>query len=171
MSSNLTFQFRGKDVPVTFPTMPHETAKRAIDSPPFQNWVQRCEASNDNGKTFEIHSVEIQSVDMFGARGVGFVKIKSDTSLRVEGTEMHTLQEHRLPGICFLRGNAVTIFVALFCNDEQYTLLVEQPRVPIGEVSRKEDAPPVHPTTIFILTRSLALLTGQLSGATCWDAG
>lgn len=57
----------------------------------------------------------------------------------------------RLPGICFLRGNAVTILVALFVdvdsdsyvddehNQQQhptaYALLVEQPRVPIGSVS------------------------------------
>lgn len=49
----------------------------------------------------------------------------------------------RLPGICFLRGNAVAILVALFCDDDNhnhdessaYALLVEQPRVPIGSVS------------------------------------
>ena len=51
----------------------------------------------------------------------------------------------RLPGICFLRGNAVTILVTLFCRsddqdnvsttEQQYALLVEQPRVPIGQVS------------------------------------
>jgi ADP-sugar diphosphatase len=57
----------------------------------------------------------------------------------------------RLPGICFLRGNGVSILVALFCNEDdeennttgtsskignsvtnQYCILVEQPRVPIG---------------------------------------
>lgn len=51
----------------------------------------------------------------------------------------------RLPGICFLRGNAVTILVTLFCDNDdddddddsqqQYALLVEQPRVPIGQVA------------------------------------
>ena len=42
-----------------------------------------------------------------------------------------------MPGICFLRGDAVTILVSLFCqdSDEQYALLVEQPRVPIGQIS------------------------------------
>ena len=47
----------------------------------------------------------------------------------------------RLPGICFLRGNAVTILVALHCrhdhdeNSTIYSLLVDQPRVPVGQVS------------------------------------
>jgi ADP-sugar diphosphatase len=56
-----------------------------------------------------------------------------------------THHESRLPGICFLRGHAVSIFVALFCDEiaddgstiveKRYSLLVEQPRVPIGAVS------------------------------------
>ena len=64
-------------------------------------------------------------------RGVGFLKIKSDCTLEDDATG----ESVRLPGICFLRGNAVTILVALFCQDEQYALLVEQPRIPIGQVS------------------------------------
>ena len=49
-----------------------------------------------------------------------------------------------MPGICFLRGNAVSVFVALLCSDDdvsekaQYSLLVEQPRVPVGQVSALE---------------------------------
>lgn len=65
-------------------------------------------------------------------RGVGFVKIKADCTL-VDGATHH---EARLPGICFLRGNAVTILVALHTEDGQvYSLLVDQPRVPVGNVS------------------------------------
>lgn len=53
-------------------------------------------------------------------------------------------ESKQLPGICFLRGNAVSILVALFCDEEvskdgitsiqqkQYGILVEQPRIPIG---------------------------------------
>jgi ADP-sugar diphosphatase len=56
-----------------------------------------------------------------------------------------------LPGICFLRGSAVSILVALFCRTEEdakdenapsttqcYTLLVEQARVPVGGVATLE---------------------------------
>ena len=58
-------------------------------------------------------------------RKVGFVKIKADCSL-IDGKNQHS---KRLPGICFLRGNAVAILTALHCSDgETYSLLVEQPR-------------------------------------------
>uniref|UniRef100_A0A7S3P4I3 Nudix hydrolase domain-containing protein n=1 Tax=Amphora coffeiformis TaxID=265554 RepID=A0A7S3P4I3_9STRA len=130
--STLSFPFRGRQVPVTVASsVPAEHAVAALQSQPFQTWYQRCEQSGSSSdKHLEIHSVEIQSVDMFGARKVGFIKIKSDCTLT--DTSGETV---RLPGICFLRGNAVTILVALFCQDEQYALLVEQPRVPIGQVS------------------------------------
>jgi ADP-sugar diphosphatase len=64
---------------------------------------------------------------------VGFIKIKSVCTL-VDGDTHH---EHNLPGICFLRGNAVSIFVALHCIEtgSVYSLLVDQPRIPIGQVS------------------------------------
>jgi diketogulonate reductase-like aldo/keto reductase/8-oxo-dGTP pyrophosphatase MutT (NUDIX family) len=54
--------------------------------------------------------------------------------LLVDGDTHH---EHNLPGICFLRGNAVSIFVALHCIEtgSVYSLLVDQPRIPIGQVS------------------------------------
>ena len=77
----------------------------------------------------------------FTHRGVGFIKINSDCTLTDPNGD-----QIRLPGICFLRGVAVTILVALFCGNDydenggeqqqqQYALLVEQPRVPIGQVS------------------------------------
>jgi ADP-sugar diphosphatase len=75
-------------------------------------------------------------------RKVGFVKIISHCTL-FDGA---TRYERQLPGICFLRGDAVSIFVSLFCEEEsksdstkmvtnEYCLLVEQPRVPIGAAS------------------------------------
>lgn len=130
--AGLSFTFRGRQVPVTYPsTLSREQAQQAILSEPFQVWYKRCERTVDD-KRIEIHRVEIQSVDFFGARGVGFCKIRSQCTL-VDGLVEH---EYNLPGICFLRGNAVCIFVALFCEDgSTYSLLVQQPRVPIGQVS------------------------------------
>jgi hypothetical protein len=61
------------------------------------------------------------------SRRAGFVKINADCAL-VDGETHH---EHRLPGICFLRGDSVAILVALICADENnkaYSLLVKQPR-------------------------------------------
>jgi ADP-sugar diphosphatase len=82
---------------------------------------------------------------------IGFVKIKSDCTLveEVDGKNTNditssgatdtatttTTISHRLPGICFLRGNAVSVLVALFCEDSCYSLLVEQPRIPLGHAS------------------------------------
>lgn len=65
---------------------------------------------------------------------MGFVKIKADVRLIRDGVEL----DHPLPGICFLRGDAVAIFVILYCEDEAYSLLVKQPRIPIGRVQALE---------------------------------
>jgi ADP-sugar diphosphatase len=72
----------------------------------------------------------------FSFRGVGFVKIKSHCTLNTE-SQQQTITHHALPGICFLRGHAVTILVALICAETNttYSLLVDQPRVPIGQAS------------------------------------
>lgn len=120
----LSFEFRGHQIPVTYPTIDKDTALKAMKSEPFQTWCKRCSVPQGE-KQIEIHGVEIQCVDMFGKR-VGFVKIKADCTL-VDGKTLH---KHRLPGICFLRGNAVAILVALHCRDDDkiYSLLVEQPR-------------------------------------------
>lgn len=71
-------------------------------------------------------------------RGVGFIKIKSDCTLGNDLVEVK--QPHHLPGICFLRGDGVSILIALHCPEEDtvYSLLVDQPRVPIGQVSTLE---------------------------------
>lgn len=70
----LSFEFRGRRIPVTVAAgVPVEHARRALVSKPFVTWYQRCEASSSgrrSSKRIEIHGVEIQSVDMFGARYV-----------------------------------------------------------------------------------------------------
>ena len=68
--SELFFQFRGRHVRCTrHPSVSLADAKAAIQSEPFRSWYKRCEApQRKNEKRIEIHSVEIQSVDMFGSR-------------------------------------------------------------------------------------------------------
>ena len=80
----LSFPFRGRNVPVTYAaSVPLEHARLAMESSIFQIWYRNCELSSsssshgdsgtddqDNNKRIEIHGVEIQSVDMFGARCV-----------------------------------------------------------------------------------------------------
>jgi len=58
-------------------------------------------------------------------RGVGFVKINAHCTL-VEGDAENP---NKLKGICFLKGDTVTVLVALHCEDGTvHSLLVEQPR-------------------------------------------
>jgi hypothetical protein len=66
-NESLSFTFRGKKVLVTHPAVDRVQAQMAIASEPFMTWYQRCEKPQGQ-KQIEIHSVEIQSVDMFGAR-------------------------------------------------------------------------------------------------------
>jgi len=124
--NELSFRFRSRDIPVShLSSVNLDTAKRALESIPFKTWMTRCEQEKD-GKYIDLHSVEIQHVDMFGPR-VGFVKINAESYL-VDGVTNH---KHRLPGICFLRGGAVTVLVALICHEldgEVFSLLVDQPR-------------------------------------------
>lgn len=63
----------------------------------------------------------------------------------MDATTGAQVMKRPLPGIVFLRGSAVTILVALYVentpttsnanDDDSYALLVEQPRVPIGQVA------------------------------------
>jgi hypothetical protein len=124
--TNLTFPFREQQIPVTFlSSICRETAQRALESNLFKTWVARCEKEKD-GKRIDLHSVEIQHVDLFGSK-VGFVKINAESSL-VDGV---TENKSRLPGICFLRGGSVAVLVVLVCQEldgEVFSLLVDQPR-------------------------------------------
>eukprot|EP00980_Cylindrotheca_fusiformis_P030354 scaffold24680_cov113-Cylindrotheca_fusiformis.AAC.7 len=130
----LSFLFKGRRISASYANnISPETASLALESEVFRTWRDRCEKSYGD-KELDLHSVEIQSVDLFGPR-VGFVKIKAESSLVQKGVH----SEKRIPGICFLRGGAVTILVALICEQggskQVYTVLVDQPRVPIGAAS------------------------------------
>jgi ADP-sugar diphosphatase len=74
---------------------------------------------------------------------VGFIKLKSHFTLaqvsKSHDDDDKNSDEHSnpLPGICLLRGDSVAVLVALICQDDNrvYSLMVEQPRIPIGQVS------------------------------------
>ena len=125
MEETLTVFFRGTPIPVTYPSLSRELAEKAVESEPFTTWLDRCSTPANNGKQLELEAIELQSVDMFGKR-VGFIKLKSVCKLR-DGDVLH---DQALPGICFLRGNGVSILVALCCEEDgtTYSLLVDQPR-------------------------------------------
>lgn len=91
----LVFQFRGQPVPVTkSAAVTMEQAQRTLQSNPFRSWVHRMETSisdppssvgqqEPHQRQLQIQAVELQSVDLFGARGVGFCKIKSQCTLQI----------------------------------------------------------------------------------------
>lgn len=123
---------RQRRVPITTKqtSITLEIASRAIVSKPFQQWIENMECCNLSTADIEVSSIEIQSVDFFGSK-VGFIKIMVDCSL--SGT--------RIPGICFLRGAGVGILIALRILDgdgeDTYSILVEQPRLPVGKIIRE----------------------------------
>ncbi len=86
---------------------------------PFKRWLNRM----NNEPRFNLRSLELQTVDMFGPR-IGFAKFK---------TEILNEVNKPIPGIVFMRGGAVSILVILTCENVDYTILTIQPRVPIGE--------------------------------------
>jgi hypothetical protein len=69
-STDLSFLFRDKRVEVTIAAgVGERESVLAVNSEPFKTWYRRCEEELDK-KRIEIHSVEIQSIDVFGTRCV-----------------------------------------------------------------------------------------------------
>ena len=114
----------GKMVSVT--TEPNIDIDKAINSKLFKDWVEKL----DSG--FKVNGILIQSLDMFGPKRAGFIKVKADIVDHKTG--------NFVPGICFLRGSSVAILVILKCSEtnERFAVLVNQSRVPVGEYSCTE---------------------------------
>jgi ADP-sugar diphosphatase len=89
--------------------------QRCTESPLLQNWAKSVSPK------IRIDKVLVTSVDYFGKR-VGFMKIEADAYFN----------GLKIPGICFLRGGAVSILTLLECEGKTYVILTCQPRVPVG---------------------------------------
>mmetsp|Transcript_36024 Transcript_36024/g.41114 ORF Transcript_36024/g.41114 Transcript_36024/m.41114 type:complete len:260 (-) Transcript_36024:33-812(-) len=131
MPNPLTVTFRDVNIPITHPKVSKKIAEKAIATPMFKRWLERCEKKPNNKKYINIKGVEIQSVDMFGPKRVGFIKLESEAYLVFNGKEI----PRPVPGIALLRGDSVGILVVLSCNGKKYTILVEQARIPIGDAA------------------------------------
>lgn len=107
----------GKSVPITS-EVTNITINDVINSIPFQSWIKEIDIHVTNS-LFEIHSICIQSVDMFGPN-VGFVKFKVNA----------TRNGRMVPGIVFMRGNSVAVLPIIKTGDKYYTILCEQLRIP-----------------------------------------
>jgi len=93
-----------------------ENFRKAIESKKFNEWKSSIMPE------YDIRSIHIQSVDMFGPN-VGFIKLNCEAYFNNKS----------VPGIVFIRGASVSILIILILpNGEKHTLLVVQPRIAIG---------------------------------------
>jgi len=82
---------------------------------PFKRWVK------NNRKNIDIDKIEIYHRVLFTEKA-GFVYAR-----------MYD-KENKLPGITLLRGDSVAMLIVLNVDNEQYAILTEQYRVPVGEI-------------------------------------
>lgn len=92
----------------------------AYNSKIFQDWKNRIT------KDFEVEKIIIHKVFMFGNR-VGFIIVETKAKYN----------NKPVPGIVFLRGDSVSIMPILKCNGKEYTTIVTEPRIPVGNNSQK----------------------------------
>ena len=111
------FQYRDKQIPVTVAEQPKW--KDAMESNLIQNWLDSLDPS------FNLQSIELQSVYRFSTGRVGFIKFKALFDINGKTEE----------NIILLRGPAVTLLLEITDEDtnEKWTVLVKQPRVSIGK--------------------------------------
>ena len=111
---------RGQLIPVVVPlaAIPSDAAHKALQYPPFTQWLNGVE------ERYDVRSITLQSVDMFGSR-VGFIKFEAEAYDRTTG--------EKVSGIVFMRGGSVGILVILECEGAEYALLAVQPRIATGQ--------------------------------------
>jgi len=112
----------GAAVPVMCsPNSPSINLEACVKSKLLLDWAASVQTALD------VREIYVSSVDYFGPR-IGFLKIETVTFF----------QGVRIPGICFLRGGAVSILVVLECEGTKYVILTTQPRVPVGSAALLE---------------------------------
>ncbi|KAL9595010.1 MAG: hypothetical protein Q9219_006709, partial [cf. Caloplaca sp. 3 TL-2023] len=123
----------------------------------FQNWIKTFQHSLDAQKNrshpfhaapYRLRKIDIQSVDFFGGKRLGFVKLQAKVSN--DGGE-------KLPGSVFLRGGSVGMMVShgfsvlslqrlilqpddvpADSEEDKQVILTLQPRIPAGSLSFPE---------------------------------
>jgi hypothetical protein len=96
-------------VPVSL--TPDLSEKLLLSFTPFKNWVSTLQHSlslqSNSTHTFHkfpyhLRRIDVQAVDFFGGRRIGFIKLKAEVS---------NDQGEQLPGSVFLRGGSVAMMV------------------------------------------------------------
>lgn len=116
------------------------TSEQLMSFRPFQDWLSTMRKSihlqeedpthafNDPSERFNLTHITVQSVDRFG-ENIGFLKMK---------TVVSNAQNHKLPGIVFMRGGSVAILMIikpLDNPDQRLVIMTQQPRIPAGSLS------------------------------------
>ncbi|KAL8835750.1 MAG: hypothetical protein Q9176_006759 [Flavoplaca citrina] len=130
-------------VPVYLPSTLAE--EQLLSFPPFNTWITTLRHSlstqQDSSHTFnpapyKLRRIDVQSVDFFGGKRLGFVKLKADIS---------NDNGEKLPGSVFLRGGSVAMMLILQPDDvpentetEKHVILTVQPRIPTGSLALAE---------------------------------
>lgn len=89
----------------------------------FTQWLSRLDPQ------FHVHGIQVQSVTRRRDGGLLFATISADV-IDDEG--------HTVPGVVFLRGDAVAVLPVVLCDNEKYVVLVEQARFPAGQYASCE---------------------------------
>lgn len=92
---------------------------KATKSNIFVNWKNKIE------ENFDVEKIMIHNVFMFGDR-IGFIIAEAIAKYK----------NKKVPGIAFLRGDSVSIMPVLKCNGKEYTTIVVEPRIPVGNNSQ-----------------------------------
>ncbi|OAD78918.1 hypothetical protein PHYBLDRAFT_185390 [Phycomyces blakesleeanus NRRL 1555(-)] len=115
-------------VPITGSTP--EILNKVLKFQPFKDWIQTF---NKQPNEMNIHSIEIQSTDIFGSSKLGFVKFKADVRYKETGKNA--------PGIVFMRGGSVAVLIILKSegkNTEDKVILTVQPRIAVPSLEFPE---------------------------------
>lgn len=121
MASNTVFSINvnGVNVPIkqhAHSALPDSVLVPCVESKLLKDWASKVDPE------LKIKEILLTDYNFFGTR-LGFLKM--EVVAEFNGV--------RVPGICFLRGGAVSILVLLECEGKTYVILTKQPRVPVGK--------------------------------------
>ncbi|KAL8647293.1 MAG: hypothetical protein Q9226_006491 [Calogaya cf. arnoldii] len=140
-----TFTLPNSEPKVPVNVIPDLSEDQLLSFPAFKTWISTLQHSlstqQDPSHTFnpapyKLRKIDVQSVDFFGGKRLGFVKLKADISNE---------NGEKLPGSVFLRGASVAMMLILQPNDvpenteeEKQVILTVQPRIPAGSLALAE---------------------------------
>ncbi|KAI4130654.1 MAG: hypothetical protein LQ338_001631 [Usnochroma carphineum] len=131
------------EVPINLPS--NLSQEQLLSFPAFKNWIetlhqslstQKSQSHTFHSSPYRLRKIDIQSVDFFGGKRLGFVKLQAEVS---------NDNGEKLPGSVFLRGGSVGMMLILQpddlpegVEDEKQVILTLQPRIPAGSLSMAE---------------------------------